>query len=67
MPSLKDQILDLRDELLIAKDEGKLTPDGQRMLDQLDTKSWTTQGFGQYLQGLTANFSDNAIGAIKSF
>ena len=67
MPSLKDQILDLRDELLIAKDEGKITPDGQRMLDQLDTKSWTTQGFGQYLQGLTANFSDNAIGAIKSF
>ena len=50
MPSLKDQILDLRDELLIAKDEGKLTPDGQRMLDQLDTKSWTTQGFGQYLR-----------------
>jgi hypothetical protein len=67
MPSLKDQILDLRDELLIAKDEGKITPDGQRMLDQLDTKSWTTQGFGQYLQGLTLNFSDNAIGAIKSF
>jgi len=67
MPSLKDQILDLRDELLIAKDEGKITPDGQRMLDQLDTKSWTTQGFGQYLQGLTSNFSDNAIGAIKSF
>ena len=67
MPSLKDQILDLRDELLIAKDEGKITPDGQKMLDQLDTKSWTTQGFGQFMQGLTANFSDNAIGAIKSF
>jgi hypothetical protein len=67
MPSLKDQILDLRDELLIAKDEGKITPDGQKMLDQLDTKSWTTQGFGQFMQGLTLNFSDNAIGAIKSF
>ena len=36
MSSLKDQILDLRDELMIAKDEGKLTPDGQKMLDQLD-------------------------------
>ena len=67
MSSLKEQILDLRDELLIAKDEGKLTPDGQRMLDQLDTKSWTTQGFGQFMQGLTLNFSDNAVGAIKSF
>jgi hypothetical protein len=67
MSSLKDQILDLRDELMIAKDEGKLTPDGQKMLDQLDTKSWTTQGFGQFMQGLTANFSDNVVGSIKSF
>jgi hypothetical protein len=67
MSSLKDQILDLRDELMIAKDEGQLTADGQKMLDQLDTKSWTTQGFGQFLQGLSANFSENAIGSIKSF
>lgn len=67
MSSLKDQILDLRDELMIAKDEGKLTDDGQKMLDQLDTKSWTTQGFGQFLQGLSYNFSENAIGSIKSF
>jgi hypothetical protein len=67
MPSLKDQILDLRDELMIAKDEGKLTADGQKMLDQLDTKSWTTQGFGQFLQGLSANFSDSVVGSIKSF
>jgi hypothetical protein len=67
MSSLKDQILDLRDELMIAKDEGKLTTDGQKMLDQLDTKSWTTQGFGQFLQGLSFNFSENAIGSIKSF
>jgi hypothetical protein len=67
MSSLKDQILDLRDELMIAKDEGKLTPDGQKMLDQLETKSWTTQGFGQFLQGLSFNFSDNVIGSIKSY
>lgn len=67
MSSLKDQILDLRDELMIAKDEGNLTPDGQKMLDQLDTKSWTTGGFGQFMQGLTANFSDNVVGSIKSF
>jgi hypothetical protein len=67
MPSLKDQILDLRDELMIAKDEGKLTPEGQKMLDQLETKSWTTGGFGQFMQGLSANFSDNVIGSIKSY
>ena len=67
MSSLKDQILDLRDELMIAKDEGKLTADGQKMLDQLDTKNWSTQGFGQFLQGLSFNFSENAIGSIKSF
>ena len=67
MASLKEQILDLRDELLIAKDEGKLTPDGQKMLDQLETKSWSTQGFGQFMQGLTANFSDSVIGSIKSY
>ena len=67
MSSLKDQILDLRDELMIAKDEGNLTPDGQKMLDQLDTKSWSTQGVGQFLQGLSLNFSENAIGSIKSF
>jgi len=58
MSSLKDQILDLRDELMIAKDEGKLTADGQKMLDQLDTKSWTTHGVGQFLQGLSLNFSE---------
>lgn len=67
MSSLKDQILDLRDELMIAKDEGKLTPDGQKMLDQLETKSWTTGGFGQFMQGLSFNFSDNVIGSIKSY
>lgn len=67
MASLNDQILDLRDELKIAKEEGRITPEGQKMLDQLDTKSWSTGGFGQYLQGLSLNLSDGAIGAIKSF
>ena len=67
MASLNDQILDLRDELKIAKEEGRITPEGQKMLDQLDTKSWTTGGFGQFLQGLSLNFADEAIGAIKSF
>lgn len=67
MASLNDQITEFRDELKIAKEEGRITPEGQKMLDQLDTKSWSTGGFGQYLQGLSANFSDEAIGALKSF
>ena len=67
MASLNDQILEFRDELQIAKEEGRITPEGQKMLDQLDTKSWSTGGFGQFLQGLSLNFSDEAIGAFKSF
>lgn len=67
MASLNDQILDFRDELKIAKEENRITPEGQKMLDQLDTKSWTTGGFGQFLQGLSLNFADEAIGAIKSY
>jgi len=67
MASLNDQITEFRDELKIAKEEGRITPEGQKMLDQLDTKSWSTGGFGQFLQGLSLNFSDEAIGAFKSF
>jgi hypothetical protein len=67
MASLNDQITEFRDELKIAKEEGKITPEGQKMLDQLDPKSWSTGGFGQFLQGLSLNFSDEAIGAFKSF
>jgi len=67
MATLNNQILDLRDELEIAKSEGSLTPDGQKMLDQLDTKSWSTGGFGQFLQGLSLNFSENVTGALKSY
>lgn len=67
MASLNDQILEFRDQLKIGKEEGKITPEGQKMLDLLDTKSWSTGGFGQFLQGLTLNFSDEAIGALKSF
>jgi hypothetical protein len=67
MASLNDQISEFRDELKIAREEGRITPEGQKMLDQLDTKSWSTGGFGQFLQGLSLNFSDQAIGAFKSF
>lgn len=67
MASLNDQITEFRDELKIAKEEGRITPEGQKMLDQLNTESWSTGGFGQFLQGLSLNFSDEAIGAFKSF
>jgi hypothetical protein len=67
MASLNDQIQEFRDTLEIAKQEGTLNPEGQKMLDQLNTKSWSTGGFGQFLQGLSLNFSDEAIGSFKSF
>jgi hypothetical protein len=67
MASLNDQILDLRDELEIAKSEGKITDSGLKMLDQLNTKSVTTGGLGQFLQGLSLNFSENVTGALKAY
>lgn len=67
MSSLKDQITDLQNELLVAKDEGKITPEGIKLLGQIQSGQWQTGGFGQLLKGMTNNFSDEGIGAIKSF
>ena len=67
MASLNDQILDLRDELEIAKSEGKITDSGIKMLEQLNTKSFTTGGFGQFLQNLSLSFSEEVTGALKSY
>ena len=67
MSSLKDQITDLQNELLVAKDEGKITPDGVKLLDSIQGGQWQTGGFGQFLKGMTLNFSDEGIGALKSF
>ena len=67
MSTLKDQITDLQNELLVAKDEGKITPEGMKLLGQIQSGQWQTGGFGQFLKGMTANFSDEGIGALKSF
>jgi hypothetical protein len=67
MSSLKDQITDLQNELLVAKDEGKITPEGSKLLDSIQGGQWQTGGFGQFLKGMTLNFSDEGIGALKSF
>jgi hypothetical protein len=67
MASLKDQLIDLQNELLVAKDEGKITSDGLKLLDQIQGGQWQTGGFGQFLKGMTMNFSDEGIGALKSF
>jgi hypothetical protein len=67
MATLKDQITDLQNELLVAKDEGKITPEGVKLLDQIQSGQWQTGGFGQFLKGMTMNFSDEGIGALKSF
>jgi hypothetical protein len=65
MATLKDQITDLQNELLVAKDEGKITPEGVKLLDQIQGGQWQTGGFGQFLKGMTMNFSDEGIGALK--
>ena len=67
MTTLKNQITDLQNELLVAKDEGKITPEGVKLLDQIQGGQWQTGGFGQFLKGMTLNFSDEGIGALKSF
>jgi hypothetical protein len=67
MSSLKDQITDLQNELLVAKDEGKITPEGAKLLESIQGGQWQTGGFGQFLKGMTLNFSDEGIGALKSF
>jgi len=67
MSTLKDQITDLQNELLVAKDEGKITPEGVKLLGQIQSGQWQTGGFGQFLKGMTSNFSDEGIGALKSF
>jgi hypothetical protein len=48
MATLKDQITDLQNELLVAKDEGKITPEGVKLLDQIQGGQWQTGGFGQF-------------------
>ena len=56
----------LQQELLTAQDRGMLTPQGERAL-QLLQSGVATQGTGAFLQGLTMNLSDEAIGSIRSF
>jgi hypothetical protein len=62
MASLTDQIQDLQNELLVAKEANKITPQGEELLTAIKSNQWATGGFGQFLQGLSLNFSDEAIG-----
>ena len=66
MSELNNQIQDMQNELLVAKEEKKITPEGTKLLDALQSGQWATGGFGQFLKGMTLNFSDEAIGAVKS-
>jgi len=67
MASLNEQIQDLQNELLVAKETNRITPQGEELLGAIKSGQWATGGFGQFLQGLSLNFSDEAIGALKSF
>jgi hypothetical protein len=56
----------LQEELLSLKDRNALSTEGERALKLLQS-GVATQGVGSFLQGLTLNFSDEAIGAIRSY
>lgn len=56
----------LQEELLAAQDRGDITDKGKETLRLLQS-GIATQGVGSFLQGLSLNLSDEAIGAIRSF
>ena len=56
----------LQQELLTAQDRDALTPQGQQVLKMLQS-GVATGGIGSFMQGLSMNLSDEAIGAIRSY
>lgn len=56
----------LQQELLSAQDRDQLTPQGKQVLNMLQS-GVATGGFGSFMQGLSMNLSDEAIGAIRSY
>jgi hypothetical protein len=60
------KIQELEQELSAAKQAGKLTTDGERVLQSLQSGK-SAGSFGAFMQGLSLNLSDEAIGAIRSF
>ena len=56
----------LQQELLTAQDRDALTPQGQQVLKMLQS-GVATGGVGSFVQGLSMNLSDEAIGAIRSY
>lgn len=56
----------LQQELLSAQDRDELTPQGQQVLKMLQS-GVATGGVGSFMQGLSMNLSDEAIGAIRSY
>ena len=61
-----EKLRDLEAELLSAQDRNKLTPEGVKVLQSLQSGK-SGGSVGAFLQGLSLNLSDEAIGAIRSF
>lgn len=59
-----DKLAEVRDELRVAQDRGRLTNEGKVLLDAIQNPA-TSGSFGALLQGLSLNFSDEAIGRVR--
>lgn len=60
-----DKLSEVRDELRVARDRGRLTNDGAVLLRAIESPM-ASGGFGALLQGLSLNLSDEAIGTVRS-
>jgi len=66
MATFTEKLSEVRDELKAARDQGQLSNEGLIVLRELEKGGVTPDGFNAFLQGLTLNVSDEAIGALRS-
>lgn len=66
MATFTDKLLEVRDELRAAKDQNQLSNEGLVVLNALEKGGVTPDGLNAFLQGLSLNISDEAIGALRS-
>ena len=52
-------------ELQVAKEQGRLSPDGEKLLTVIESGQLLPDSLGAGLAGLSMNFSDGAIGALR--
>lgn len=52
-------------ELQVAKEQGRLSPDGEKLLKVIESGQLLPNSLGAGLAGLSMNFSDEAIGSLR--